>query len=490
MATFEVVLAARTPQSATSPTLTAVDRLIVDNFTYTEELNRPGTANLGCPIRGMSDTVKSRLANLAANPSEVWIYADSALVWAGEIQTVQVQAQTASINAVGLLGYCYRMGVTADLLYGGTLAEDFEDTSYNVTPSGTWARSSTTSHGGTWSLRSAVIADNGFTDATFTVPAGATSVQFWYRASSEASFDFFQFYTPGTLQLQASGDTGWLQSASYPVTAGQTLTFRYIKDSAVAANLDAAFIDDLTFSGPSLPGVDQFTIAKGLVDHWQSQAFGNYGIDTSTVGTSGVTRTRVYLRNELHNIGQRVLELGAVDNGFDIKVDPLTRKLVLTYPQQGTDLSASVFLDERNIDNASVAMSVAPDDLVSDVSATGTGTTTGGSNFALYSAQTTSAVRTAYGRTWAGQNFDGVSVQATLDGHANAYLASRSAVLLQPGLTIVARVGSDIGDFHAGDTVTYSYDAGLGLQTTTRRVTKLGVSVSSNGQQRLRVEFN
>jgi hypothetical protein len=97
-------------------------------------------------------------------------------------------------------------------------------------------------------------------------------------------------------------------------------------------------------------------------------------------------------------------------------------------------------------------------------------------------------VQTSYGRSWDSATFDGVSVQATLDGHADAYLQARSKQLLQPGLTIVARIGSNVGDFHAGDTISYSYDAGLGLQTTTLRVAKLTVSVDSAGKQRLQAE--
>jgi hypothetical protein len=351
--TFEVVLVNRTPAITGAPTLTTVDRLIVETISYTEELNRPGTAVLACPIRSLSSVATARLSNLDTHPSEVWIYADSTLAWAGEIQTLQIQGQTLNLNCVGLLGYTFRMGVTSDLTY---------------------------------------------------------------------------------------------------------------------------------------TGIDQFTIAKGLVDHWQALNYGHYGIDTSTVGTSGVTRDRVYLRNELHNIGQRLAELGAVSSGFDLSVNPSTRKLVLTNPVSGTDLSASVFLDERNIDDASIAVSVGPDDLVSDISATANSTTTGGANTTLYSARSTSAVQSGYGRSWVGQTFDGVSVQATLDGHADAYKDARAAQLLQPGLTIVARVGADVGSFHAGDSVTYSYDAGLGLQTATLRVAKLTVSVDSDGRQRLRVE--
>lgn len=354
MATFEVVLVSRVPQSATSPTLTVLDRLIVETISYTEELNRPGTATFGCPVRSMSSTVTSQLADLAANASEVWVYADSSLVWAGEPQTLNIQGQTVQLDCVGLLGYTFRMGVVADLVYSAT---------------------------------------------------------------------------------------------------------------------------------------DQFTIAAGLINQFQSQTYGNYGIDTSTVGTSGVTRDRTYLRNDLHNVGQRLTELGAVSDGFDMKVDPITRKLVLTSPQQGSDLSASVFLDERNIDSAQISVSVSPDDLVSDVAATGSSTTSAGINSVLYSARTTASVQTSYGRSWHGMNFDGISVQATLDGAGDAYLATRNKQLFQPGVTVFVNANADIGSFHVGDTITYSYDAGLGRQTIALRVAKLTVDVNSSGAQRQKVEF-
>lgn len=354
MTTFDPVLVSRVPASSGSPTLTVVDRLIVDNISYTTELNKPGSAVLSCPVRGLLSTVQGRLNDLDSFPSEVWIYADSTLAWAGEVQTWQVQGQTININCVGLLGYTYRMGVTSDLTYSA---------------------------------------------------------------------------------------------------------------------------------------VDQFTIAKGLVDHWQGLNYGNYGIDTSTVGTSGVTRDRVYLRNELHNIGQRLAELGAVSDGFDMKVDPSTRKLVLSYPQSGTDLSASIVFDERNIDDASVAVSVAPGDLVSDVAATSTATDTAGNNTTLYSIRTTAGVQSSYGRSWAGISFSDVSAQATLDGHADAYLNARASAMVQPGITVIPRIGADIGGFDVGDTCTYSYDCGVGVQTLTPRLAKVTVSVDNNGQKRMKLEF-
>ncbi len=353
-ASYEVALISRIPQASGFPTGAEINRLVADTISYTDELNRPGSATLSCPVGSLTDDIKLRLRNLATLPTEAWIYRNGVIKWIGEIQTLGLSGQTVTINAVGLLGYTFRMGVTADLVY---------------------------------------------------------------------------------------------------------------------------------------TNVDQFTIAKGLVDHWQGLAYGHYGFETIGVGTSGVLRNRTYLRNELHNIGTRLAELAAVINGFDFHVPPATRTLVLSYPQRGIDLSGSVFLDRLNIDSASVAMSVGPDDIVSDLSATGTSQDTTGTGSTLYAERSTLAVRTSYGRSWAGQNYDGVSVAATLDGHGDAYLAARTGQLFQPGVTLVPRVGAEPGDFAPGDTVSYGYDAGLGEQTAPFRVAKIKVDVGKEGRERMGVEF-
>src|SRR5690606_37118131 len=103
--TYEAVLVARVPALSGAPELVVVDRLVVAGLSYTHELNRPGQANLGLPVRSLSPAVTERLANLARFPCEVWIYRDEHLDWAGEIQTLQVQGQTRTINGPGRLGY-------------------------------------------------------------------------------------------------------------------------------------------------------------------------------------------------------------------------------------------------------------------------------------------------------------------------------------------------------------------------------------------------
>lgn len=354
MSTFAITLAARVPQSSGPPLLAEVDRLVAKTIRYTEELNRPGSATLGCPIRSMSSAVKARLNNLAEFPSEAWIYSDDQLVWAGEVQTLGIQDQAVMLNCAGLLGYTFRMGITSDLNY---------------------------------------------------------------------------------------------------------------------------------------PATDQFLIAKGLIDSWQSQPYGHYGLDTTSIGTSGVVRDREYVASELHNIGMRLHELGRVINGFDIHVDPATRAVVLHYPTRGVDLSASIILDRLNIDSASIAASVAPEDLVSDVTATGTGSGPDNEQFTIISNRSDEDLRESYGRSWGSQNFDGVSVQGTLDGSADAYLGARSGQFFQPGLTIIPRIGAEPGDFHAGDILGYAFDAGLGMQTGNFRVGKINVTVGEDGKERMGLEF-
>ena len=71
------------------------------------------------------------------------------------------------------------------------VSEDWEDTTYNVTWSGTWARDNTQAQAGTWSVKSAAIGHNLISDLVMTVPTGAEEITFWHRVSTEEDFDFF-----------------------------------------------------------------------------------------------------------------------------------------------------------------------------------------------------------------------------------------------------------------------------------------------------------
>lgn len=65
--------------------------------------------------------------------------------------------------------------------------------------------------------------------------------------------------------------------------------------------------------------VDQFDIARGLVDYAQNTTGGDIGI-TYESDPSGVARDRTFLRYDLHSIGDLLDDLAAVENGFEWRI--------------------------------------------------------------------------------------------------------------------------------------------------------------------------
>jgi hypothetical protein len=189
-------------------------------------------------------------------------------VWDGN-PTLSIDTASAALGWVNepavirLARLCAEEGVPLAITGGAdTVYEGFESASPAVAFSGTWGRDSTQFHSGAWSYKSAAITHSQATDATVNVPAGATSMSVWYKVSSESGFDFFRILRDGVQEFQASGEVGWTQRTISVVGVSQ-VTFRYIKDGNTSVGSDAAWIDDLTFVGPSstrmgLQGMDTF----------------------------------------------------------------------------------------------------------------------------------------------------------------------------------------------------------------------------------------
>lgn len=238
---------------------------------------------------------------------------------------------------------------------------------------------------------------------------------------------------------------------------------------------------DLVFSQ-----VDQCMIVKSLVDHWQGLEYGHFGIDTSAVFESGMLRDATYLANENHNIGQRIEELGKRINGFDVDVDPVTRRLQLHYPIKGIDRSDgedAIVFDASNISNGDVAWSVGPDDVASEAYGTGTS-----NDSSIRSHVTNLDLRAQFGRVGAASSFDGVSEQGTLDGHTQALLEARAEPLFIPGPDVRVTPDADPTMYTVGDTVAYVLGDRIGVQGSFR-IRKRTIKVSSTGRELASFEF-
>ncbi len=238
---------------------------------------------------------------------------------------------------------------------------------------------------------------------------------------------------------------------------------------------------DLTYTN-----IDDWIIGKGLIDHWQALSYGDYGIDTSTIGTSGFTRTIKYVATEAPNIFQRLEKLSEKQDGFEWYVDPLSRKMIFT-ARRGSDKSASVILDSRAIASPNTYFSVAAGDYANYGIATGAtveGTTT------RVGAKTNAVAMAKWGRAGMSVAVDEAETQLVVDDYAQSLVDSMAHVKFIPPVgSAIPVLGASVEDFDAGDTIHWVYDYGLGKFRVNRDVYKRFVSVSTSGDEKMTVEF-
>lgn len=234
----------------------------------------------------------------------------------------------------------------------------------------------------------------------------------------------------------------------------------------------------------SASATDQATIVKALIDTYQAQTYGNFGLDTSTLTATGVTRDLNLKASDVAHLDQVFAEMGGRDDGFDLEVDHATRAVHMHFPRKGADLSASVIIDQRSIGQPAYSQWVGPNQIASDVAVTSS--SAAGVNLTSSAADT--VLRAAFGRVMMTAAFQDVSVQGTLDDHAQRLIDDTSNPLheITPGLLAVP--GFTYGDIDTGDIVTYEYDAGLGVQTFTPRVKTITATLDA-GTERLTVGF-
>lgn len=283
------------------------------------------------------------------------------------------------------------------------------------------------------------------------------------------------------LQLTRNGRVVFVGPLLGGQSSGETLTLQaqgllaYLRRMVIA--------QDLKFVGS-----DQFTIVKSMVDQWQSLEYGNYGIDTSGVTTSGNTRDAAYLRDELHNVGVRVSELGKSVIGFDAEVDPVSRRLQLWSPGKGVDRSTgedAIVFDGRNVTSGDILFSVAPGDLASEGFATSKPPT---SDTTLYSTVSNLELRAQYGRCGITNTYSDISEMTVLDAANQGAINARQRVLLLPGPKVRVTPDADLPDYSEGDTVSYEVGGRLGV-TGAFRIRKRTVNAEATGQESVDLEF-
>jgi hypothetical protein len=78
---------------------------------------------------------------------------------------------------------------------------------------------------------------------------GPGTIRFWWKVSSESSYDYLNFYINGVRQSRISGEVTWRQQ-SYPLASGtHTLEWRYTKNGGNSRGSDCGWVDKVEMSG-------------------------------------------------------------------------------------------------------------------------------------------------------------------------------------------------------------------------------------------------
>lgn len=130
-----------------------------------------------------------------------------------------------------------------------TYYEDFEDTTYNITFTGDWVRTTADKYAGTYGYKAAAITHNETSTTQFTMPFTGT-ISLWYKVSSESNYDFGDIKVNGVSEVHVSGAWAWT-NWTYNATEWDIISFVYDKDGSVDANDNTFYIDNIDLTQES-----------------------------------------------------------------------------------------------------------------------------------------------------------------------------------------------------------------------------------------------
>jgi Zn-dependent metalloprotease len=81
-----------------------------------------------------------------------------------------------------------------------------------------------------------------------TTVTGPGTFTFYWKVSSESSYDYLEFWDNSTLVTRISGSTSWAQVTRSVGSGTHTLKFRYDKDYSVSSGSDTGWIDYVTWT--------------------------------------------------------------------------------------------------------------------------------------------------------------------------------------------------------------------------------------------------
>jgi len=244
---------------------------------------------------------------------------------------------------------------------------------------------------------------------------------------------------------------------------------------------------------------DQFIIVRDLIDAWQNDDYGHFGIDTSNITSSNTIVPVEFYEKELRNVRREIEALAQSAAGFDFYIDystatlgqDATKELVLV-KRRGTDKRNDIVFDRRNLtDLVHIWMAVGVDDTATWVKVLGTSQT-----FAEEGETRTATnpeLMVNFGKAGAVAHIDGILGPETTQKYADKAKDLLGDYHLeiggqQQGVGIFSLEGITPADFWAGDTISFYWDAGFDVINQARDVINKFVTVDNTGTERMTIE--
>lgn len=234
---------------------------------------------------------------------------------------------------------------------------------------------------------------------------------------------------------------------------------------------------------------DQLTIFSNLITYVQGLASASFGLSVVGTSSSGILRDRTYNGFEYKNAGDALEELAAVIDGFEFRAVPVwsgstpVRQIQLGYPYLGQPSTNSSLI--WSYPKGGIVKWSWPEDASPSTSASVAYAIGAGEGNAMLQA-TSPAGTPPFPRMGLVASYKDVSVQTTLQGHADAIQAALVDPVTVPQITVLGREVPLTGVYQPGDHARYVFDSEVDPrfwsgQDVIRRIVGKQVSIADDG---------
>ena len=246
-------------------------------------------------------------------------------------------------------------------------------------------------------------------------------------------------------------------------------------------------LSEKRYTSNTYTSTDAGTIAWGLINTTQGLTGGNLGITQGTIQTTQ-NRDRTYLDEK---IGEKIIQLTEVINGFDFEITPSIKVNTLgvfnVYSKRGSTLNTFRLEYGEGLKNniQSWSRKRTLSDMFNSVIVEGEGL----GETILTSTQTDTALISSVGLLEARVQEKSVNVQTTLDTKAQEFIRVRKTE--QPLYDItVNNAYNDFGKYDVGDIVPVRIKYGYLDINTTMRIYGIDVRVSDSGEEVIKLTIS